>query len=81
MEMTVEQCRAGRALLNWSTTDLAAKAGIGVATAKRFESGQKVQPNSVALMRQTLENAGVTFIEDGQASRRGGPGVRLAEDV
>jgi transcriptional regulator with XRE-family HTH domain len=77
--MTVDQCRAARGLVNWSTTDLAAKAGIGIATAKRFESGQVVQPNSIALMRQALEEAGVTFISDGQVSRTGGAGVRLSK--
>lgn len=76
--MKVEQCRSARALLNWSSADLAKAGGIGSATVRRFESGQTVQPGSVDTMRQALENAGVIFIDDGQLSRRAGIGVRLA---
>lgn len=77
--MKIEQCRAARALLNWSAADLAEAAGLGSATVRRFESGQTVQAGSVDTMRRTLEAAGVTFIEAGQTSRKAGIGARLAE--
>lgn len=76
--ITVEQCRAGRALLGWSAAELAAAAVVGVATVRRFESGQPVQPASVNLMQVALERARVIFITDGGRSARGGAGVRLA---
>lgn len=76
--MKVEQCRAARALLNWSAADLATAAKLGSATVRRFESGQTVQAGSVDAMLDALNSAGVSFIDGGEASRRGGIGVRLA---
>lgn len=76
--MNVEQCRAARALLNWSAADLATKAQLGSATVRRFESSRPVQSASVDAMRLALEQAGVVFIGNGEASRRAGHGVRLA---
>lgn len=77
--MRVEQCRAARALLNWSAAELADAAGLGSATVRRFESGQAVQAGSVESMRRALEAAGLVFVETGETSRRAGFGVRLAE--
>ncbi|MFG1280598.1 helix-turn-helix domain-containing protein [Xanthobacter autotrophicus] len=62
-----------RAALNWSTQELAAKAGVGVNTVNRFEAGQDARVSSVDKMRAALEAAGVIFVaENGE-----GPGVRL----
>ena len=62
-----------RAALDWSTQDLAAKAGVGVNTVNRFEAGQDARVSSVEKMRTALESAGVIFVaENGE-----GPGVRL----
>jgi transcriptional regulator with XRE-family HTH domain len=63
----------GRAALNWSTQDLAKKAGVGGNTVNRFEAGQDARVSSVDKMRTALEAAGVEFI----AENGGGPGVRL----
>lgn len=76
MDMTHQQCRAARALLGWSAEDLAAAAGIGVATVRRFESGGTVREGSIATIRETLERAGLEFIPIGGSSRKGGAGVR-----
>jgi transcriptional regulator with XRE-family HTH domain len=75
--MKVEQCRAARALLDWSAQQLADQAGIGVATVRRFESGSAVAPSSVEAMIVTLSAAGITFIAAGEVSPSGGDGVRL----
>jgi transcriptional regulator with XRE-family HTH domain len=62
-----------RAALGWSSQELASKAGVGVNTVNRFESGQDARVSSVEKMRLALERAGVEFI----AENGGGPGVRL----
>ena len=62
-----------RAALNWSTQELAAKAGVGVNTVNRFEAGQDARMSSVEKMRNALEAGGVLFIEQ----NGNGPGVRL----
>jgi len=73
---TPEQCRAARALLDWSQDDLAAKAKIGIKTLQLFEGGQRdPYPRTLEAIRLTLEKAGVEFI----AENGGGPGVRLAK--
>lgn len=62
-----------RAALNWSTQELATKAGVGVNTVNRFEAGQDARVSSVDKMRAALEAAGVIFVEENGE----GPGVRL----
>ncbi|QIB35798.1 helix-turn-helix domain-containing protein [Ancylobacter pratisalsi] len=69
------QCRMARAALNWSTQELATRAGVGVNTVNRFETGQDARMSSVEKMRATLESAGVIFIDQ----NGNGPGVRLRE--
>lgn len=76
--MTVEQCRAARALLGWSAQDLADEAGVGVATIRRFEGGNPVNDGSVAAMTKALTAAGIIVISENEASTAGGVGVRLA---
>jgi DNA-binding XRE family transcriptional regulator len=69
----IEQLRAARALLGWSQSDLAAKAGLSRPTIKRAEteSDLPVSHEAKAKMKAALEAAGVEFI-NGDA-----PGVRL----
>ena len=67
-----EQCRAGRALLNWSQAVLAEKAEVAKQTLADFERGaRQPYPRTLADIRATLEAAGVEFT-NGDA-----PGVRL----
>ena len=40
--ITSEQCRAARALLNWSQGDLANEAGVGVVTVRQLEAAVHV---------------------------------------
>jgi transcriptional regulator with XRE-family HTH domain len=59
----------GRAGLSWSTTELAAKAGVGSNTVNRFEAGQDARISSVEKMRAALEAAGVVFLaENGEGA-------------
>ena len=80
MALTVEQCRAARILLGWSALDLADVANLGIATVKRFESGQTVAANSIAQMATALRDGGIVLLAPGEASTSGGAGVRLAGD-
>jgi transcriptional regulator with XRE-family HTH domain len=74
--VTPEQCRAARALLDWSQDDVAAKAKIGIKTLQLFERGHRdPYDRTLEALRVTLEKAGVEFI----AENGGGPGVRLAK--
>ena len=72
--LTSEQCRAARALLNWSQQDLAGEASVGIVTVHQLEVGIS-QPRRATLevIRRALESAGVEFIDE----NGGGPGVRL----
>jgi transcriptional regulator with XRE-family HTH domain len=60
-----------RAALEWSTQELAERAGVGVNTVNRFEGGQDARVSSVDKMRAAFESAGIEFTNGGQ------PGVRL----
>jgi len=73
-----EQCRAARILVGMSANDLAKRAEVGIATIKRFESGQTVNLVSQALIERALVAAGIAFIAPGDRSVEGGEGVRLA---
>jgi len=73
-EVSPAQCRAGRALLEITQTQLAASAGLGLSTVVDFEKERRqVAPESVEAIRRALVRAGVEFIDE----NGGGPGVRL----
>jgi predicted transcriptional regulator len=70
------QCRAARALLDWSQQDLANHAAVGIVTVHQLEAGLS-QPRRATLdvIRRALEAGGVAFIDE----NGGGPGVRLRQ--
>ena len=77
-EMTIfpEQCRAARAVLNLSQTELAGAAGVGRSTVSDFESvSRKPNRTSLAALRNALEAFGIVLIDP----NGGGPGLRLRE--
>ena len=71
--ITIAQFRAARALLGWSRSELAARAGLSMPTVKRVESeeGPRVSDDARQKLKAALEAAGVEFT-NGNA-----PGVRL----
>lgn len=50
-----------RAALKWSLSDLAKAAGVGRATAARFELGEVVGDRPITAMRGALESKGANF--------------------
>jgi transcriptional regulator with XRE-family HTH domain len=72
--ITASQCRAARALLDWSQQDLSRQSRVGVVTIRQLEAGvHEPRPATLQVVRQALEKAGVEFIDE----NGGGPGVRL----
>jgi DNA-binding XRE family transcriptional regulator len=71
--ITPKQCKAARELIGWSRVELARAAGVGQTTGYTLERGIIPQSNWVlAVLRATLEVAGIEFDQDGR-------GVRLRE--
>jgi len=76
--LTPEQCRAARALLDWTQEDLAKEAGVSRSTIRDFEKGRHWLHTATAThVVAALEKAGVLLI----ASGRLGPGVRFQKPV
>ncbi len=74
VEMRPAQCRAGRALLDMTQTQLASLAGIGLSTVVDFEKERRqVSATAVEEIHKALNRAGVEFIDE----NGGGPGLRL----
>jgi transcriptional regulator with XRE-family HTH domain len=68
--MTPTQCRAGRALLDWSQPQLADAAGVSLSTIIDYERERRpMSSRAVRAIRLALENAGVMFLD--------GKGVQL----
>ena len=76
MPLTPEQCRAARALLDWTQDDLAGRAGVSRSTIRGFEGRQhELQRATAAAIRHALETGGVALLD---SDAQGGPGARLA---
>jgi transcriptional regulator with XRE-family HTH domain len=76
--MTPAQSRAARGLIEWSQSELASRANLGLSTIRDFEKGRRIPTiNNLAAIRRALESAGIVFIpQNGE-----GPGVRLRKSV
>jgi len=74
-----KQIRAARGLLGISQMELAQRAGVGVATVKRFErtTGKlRITVDALLRIQQALEADGILFIEPDEVH---GLGVRLKD--
>ncbi|HTO29095.1 MAG TPA: NUDIX hydrolase [Devosia sp.] len=72
--ITAAQCRAARALIDWSADRLTAEAGLSMEQLEEFEGGGRVDPELNMRLRRALEGGGANFLSE----RRGrGLGVRL----
>src|SRR5271157_1593013 len=59
------QCRAGRALLELTQSELAELAGLGLSTVVDFEKGRRqVSMEAVKGIEEALKRAGVDFIDE-----------------
>ena len=73
-QMTPAQCRAARALLDMTQTQLAEAAFVGLSTVVDFEKDRReVSEAAVAKMRRALETAGIEFLPENE----GGEGLRV----
>jgi transcriptional regulator with XRE-family HTH domain len=74
MTITSAQCRAARALLDWSREELATASAVALRTIVDFERGARApRAATLAATASALEAAGVIFI----AENGDGPGVRI----
>lgn len=74
--ITGSQIRSARAALRISAVELAARAGLGEQTVKRFEASDGVPPSrssTLLIVKKTLEAAGIEFI----GAPDDAPGIRL----
>ena len=72
--LTAAQCRAARAMVDWSADRLSQAAAIDLQTLHDFEARfRKPDASALSRVRLALEEAGVTFIPEGVR----GAGVRF----
>ena len=65
MEISPGQCRAARALLNWTQETLANKVGVALKTIRDFENERRRPLNIVRTsIKQAFEQAGIEFFDD-----------------
>ena len=78
--ITGRQIRMARAALGWSGHDLADRVKLGYAAIQRAEATEgmpSMHTHNLLAIKTTFEKAGIIFIDGGDYSGRGGPGVRL----
>ena len=79
MPLTPAQCRAARALLDWTQDELAERAAVSRGTIRGFENGQHaLQRSTASAVCQALQAGGVVLVD---ADREAGQGVRFIGPV
>ncbi|WP_267428182.1 helix-turn-helix transcriptional regulator [Methylobacterium sp. GC_Met_2] len=74
MAITRDQCRAGRALLEWTQDHLAKVSNVSKKTLADFEAGKRTPyDRTLADLERALEGAGLEFIPE----NGGGAGIRF----
>jgi transcriptional regulator with XRE-family HTH domain len=75
--VTPAQCRAARALLNWSQADLVTHSGVSAKSIADYERGAtKPYGRTLTALIATLEAAGIEFINRGVRLRASPPRAR-----
>ncbi|MGA0532700.1 helix-turn-helix domain-containing protein [Hansschlegelia sp. KR7-227] len=60
--ISMEQCRAARALLDWTQEELANAANLSLSTVRDFEKGRRTPiPNNMLMLKQVFEDEGLVF--------------------
>jgi predicted transcriptional regulator len=60
--ISAAQCRAARAYLAWTQTELSRRSTVGLSAIKDFEGGNRRTHSSIrSQLRRTFEDAGVEF--------------------
>ena len=62
--MEAAQCRAARALLDWTQSDLSGRSGLSVVSIRAFEKGGEMRDSNRKLLRLVFERSGVEFIPE-----------------
>lgn len=76
MTLSAAQCRAARALLDWTQAELARRADISPGTVRGFEVGRHaLHRATAAAICRAFEAEGLVLLDPG---RDGGEGVRRA---
>jgi transcriptional regulator with XRE-family HTH domain len=72
--LSAAQCRAARAMVDWSLERLSNACGVDAETIRLFEASfRRPHERSLSRIRNALERAGIAFIAEGER----GAGVRL----
>ncbi|KAA2234804.1 helix-turn-helix domain-containing protein [Salinarimonas soli] len=71
--LTPAQCRAARALLDWTQAELSSKSGLSAVSIRAFEKGGVIRGSNARKLQSIFESAGIEFIPE----NGGGAGVRL----
>ncbi len=83
LALAPEQCRAARARRDRSAQQLAERARVTLDWLLAFEQGREpgddVDPGEAERLRRVLEEAGIDFLDAGEASTGGGPGLRIKQ--
>lgn len=69
-QMEPMQCRAARALLQWTQRELAQRASVSPVTVNLFEIGARAPTRAtIIVLRQAFEREGIEFSTDGRGVR------------
>ncbi|TPL74165.1 helix-turn-helix transcriptional regulator [Mesorhizobium sp. B2-3-15] len=75
-DLTPEQSRIARGLLNWPQVRLAVKSGLSEGAIRDFESGRRVPgPRKLSAIRNAFEAGGIRFSTDGPIKAQGEAGA------
>jgi transcriptional regulator with XRE-family HTH domain len=79
--ITAFQCRAARAMLRWSVSDLSRESGVSEKTIWRIEKDSGIPANvtvdTLLRLQEAFVRQGITFIPEDNDPNSPGPGVRF----